>query len=88
MINLLTNVLIFEYFSNQIRNYTQQLVKDTDNLLKNLNFKDRHLKIQRDRLVDEFTSALTAFQVNYLFKLFEIFIQFLFFFQGSSKEDI
>lgn len=26
------------------------------------NCKDRHLKIQRDRLVDEFTSALTAFQ--------------------------
>lgn len=26
------------------------------------NCKDRHFKIQRDRLVDEFTSALTAFQ--------------------------
>lgn len=60
-----TNIILFN-FSNQIRNYTQQLVKDTDNLLKNLNFKDRHLKIQRDRLVDEFTSALTAFQVNHL----------------------
>jgi syntaxin 7 len=47
----------------QIRTYTQQLIKDTDNLLKDLvNCKDRHLKIQRDRLVDEFTSALTAFQ--------------------------
>lgn len=86
MINLLTILLIFEYSSNQIRNYTQQLVKDTDNLLKNLNFKDRHLKIQRDRLVDEFTSALTAFQVNYLFKLFEIFIQFLFSFKALQKK--
>lgn len=48
---------------HQIRTYTQQLVKDTDNLLKDLvNCKDRHLKIQRDRLVDEFTSALTSFQ--------------------------
>lgn len=27
-----------------------------------VNTKDRHLKIQRDRLVDEFTSAITAFQ--------------------------
>lgn len=27
-----------------------------------MNCKDRHLKIQRDRLVDEFTAALTAFQ--------------------------
>lgn len=26
------------------------------------NCKDRHFKMQRDRLVDEFTSALTAFQ--------------------------
>ncbi|XP_055686102.1 syntaxin-7 [Lutzomyia longipalpis] len=49
---------------HQIRTYTQQLITDTDNLLKDLNnCKDRHLKIQRDRLVDEFTSALTAFQV-------------------------
>ncbi|GAB0094262.1 Queuine tRNA-ribosyltransferase accessory subunit 2 [Sergentomyia squamirostris] len=48
---------------HQIRTYTQQLITDTDNLLNDLNnCKDRHLKIQRDRLVDEFTSALTAFQ--------------------------
>lgn len=36
---------------------------DTDASLKDIvNCKDRHLKIQRDRLVDEFTAALTAFQ--------------------------
>lgn len=50
-------------FSHQIRTYTQQLIKDTDTSLKDIvNCKDRHLKIQRDRLVDEFTAALTAFQ--------------------------
>lgn len=48
---------------HQIRTYTQQLIKDTNNLLKDLgNSKDRHLRIQSERLVDEFTSALTAFQ--------------------------
>lgn len=48
---------------HQIRTYTQQLIKDTDTSLKDIvNCKDRHLKIQRDRLVDEFTAALTAFQ--------------------------
>lgn len=48
---------------HQMRTYTQQLIKDTNNLLKDLgNSKDRHLRIQSERLVDEFTSALTAFQ--------------------------
>lgn len=48
---------------HQIRTYTQQLITDTTNLLNELiNCKERHLKIQRDRLVDEFTAALTAFQ--------------------------
>lgn len=48
---------------HQIRSYTQQLITDTTNQLDDLlNCKERHLKIQRDRLVDEFTSALTAFQ--------------------------
>lgn len=48
---------------HQIRTYTQQLIKDTDASFKDIvNCKDRHLKIQRDRLVDEFTAALTAFQ--------------------------
>lgn len=39
-------------------------MKDTDGMLKDLvNSNDnRHLKIQKDRLVDEFTAALTAFQ--------------------------
>lgn len=50
-------------FRHQIRTYTQQLIKDTDTSLKDIvTCKDRHLKIQRDRLVDEFTAALTAFQ--------------------------
>lgn len=48
---------------NQIRTYTQQLVKDTNSSLKEiLNCKDPHLKIQKDRLCDEFTAALTSFQ--------------------------
>lgn len=50
-------------FSHQIRTYTQQLIKDTDGLLKDLvSCNDRHSKIQKDRLVDEFTAALTSFQ--------------------------
>lgn len=56
-------LLNFDSFRHQIRTYTQQLIKDTDTSLKDIvNCKDRHLKIQRDRLVDEFTAALTAFQ--------------------------
>lgn len=58
MLNSLLN-----FFRHQIRTYTQTLIKDTEASFKNIvNCKDRHLKIQRDRLVDEFTSALTAFQ--------------------------
>lgn len=54
---------MWNYFRHQIRTYTQTLIKDTEASFKNIvNCKDRHLKIQRDRLVDEFTSALTAFQ--------------------------
>ena len=50
-------------FSHQIRTYTKQLIEDTNGLLANLvNCNDRHSKIQKDRLVDEFTAALTAFQ--------------------------
>lgn len=56
-------MFIFLHFRHQIRTYTQTLIKDTEASFKNIvNCKDRHLKIQRDRLVDEFTSALTAFQ--------------------------
>lgn len=48
---------------HQIRSYTQQLINDTTNQLNDLvNCKDRQLKIQRDRLVDEFSGALNAFQ--------------------------
>lgn len=50
--------------SHQLMSYTKQLVTDTNNQLKEVDkCKERHLKIQRDRLVDEFTAALTAFQV-------------------------
>lgn len=50
-------------FSHQLRTYTQQLIKDTNTLLNELvTNNDRHLKIQRERLVDEFTASLTAFQ--------------------------
>lgn len=48
---------------HQIRSYTQQLINDTTNQLNDLvNCKEPHLKVQRDRLVDEFSSALNAFQ--------------------------
>lgn len=65
---------ILFHFRHQIRTYTQQLVKDTDGILKDLvnNNNDRHLKIQRERLVDEFTTALTSFQVRWIFYLVEI----------------
>lgn len=40
------------------------MVKDTGSLLNDLsNCKERHHKIQRERLVDEFGAAITAFQV-------------------------
>lgn len=69
-LNAIANRLIISLVSlyrHQIRTYTQQLVKDTDGILKDLvsNNNDRHLKIQRERLVDEFTTALTSFQVKY-----------------------
>ncbi|XP_058059132.1 syntaxin-7 [Anopheles bellator] len=48
---------------HQILSYTQQLITDTTHQLNDLaNCKERHLKIQCDRLVDEFTAALNAFQ--------------------------
>ncbi|ALC43764.1 Syx7 [Drosophila busckii] len=48
---------------HQLMTYTKQLVTDTNGQLKEVDkCKERHLKIQRDRLVDEFTAALTAFQ--------------------------
>lgn len=47
-----------------MRTYTQKLLKDTETMLKDLvsSNDDRHLKIQKDRLVDELTAAVSAFQ--------------------------
>lgn len=57
--------------SHQLMTYTNQLVTDTNNQINEVDkCKERHLKIQRDRLVDEFTAALTAFQVCFC-ELFE-----------------
>ncbi|XP_033246438.1 syntaxin-7-like [Drosophila miranda] len=48
---------------HQLMTYTNQLIKDTNNQINEVNkCKERHLKIQRDWLVDEFTAALTSFQ--------------------------
>lgn len=48
--------------------HTQQLVTDTHVHLKEVEkCKERHGKMQRDRLIDEFTAALTAFQVYCFF---------------------
>lgn len=50
--------------------YTNQVVSDTSNQLDEVEkCRERHLKIQRDRLVDEFTTAITAFQVCIFFLL-------------------
>ncbi|KAI9587415.1 hypothetical protein GQX74_003261 [Glossina fuscipes] len=50
---------------HQIMTYTNQVVSDTSNQLDEVEkCRERHLKIQRDRLVDEFTTAITAFQNN------------------------
>lgn len=47
-----------------MRTYTQKLLKDTEGMLKELvnSNDDRHLKIQKDRLLDEFAAAVSAFQ--------------------------
>uniref|UniRef100_A0A6M2DKP7 Putative snare protein pep12/vam3/syntaxin 7/syntaxin 17 n=1 Tax=Xenopsylla cheopis TaxID=163159 RepID=A0A6M2DKP7_XENCH len=55
---------------HQIQSYTQQLVKDTNTsftILKKANFgpEQRHLRIQRDRLADEFTNALNSLQATH-----------------------
>lgn len=49
---------------HQLRTYTQKLLKDTEGMLKDLvnSNDDRHLKIQKDRLLDEFASSVSAFQ--------------------------
>lgn len=48
-----------------MRTYTQKILKDTEGMLKDLvnSNDDRHLKIQKDRLLDEFAAAVSAFQV-------------------------
>ncbi|XP_067002908.1 syntaxin-7 [Anabrus simplex] len=53
---------------HQIQNYTQQLAKDTNASLKELSSitssapDQREWKAQKDRLADEFTTALNSFQ--------------------------
>ncbi|XP_031631472.1 syntaxin-7 [Contarinia nasturtii] len=49
---------------HQLRTYTQKLLKDTEGMLNDLvnSNDDRHLKIQKDRLLDEFAAAVSAFQ--------------------------
>jgi len=60
---------------HQIQHYTQQLAKDTSVHLRDLAIlsnnsgstspgEQRQRKMQRERLQDEFTSALNSFQVN------------------------
>lgn len=54
----------------QIQQYTQQLAKDTSANLKELNViptgltqaEQRQFRMQRERMTDEFTTALNAFQ--------------------------
>lgn len=55
----------------QIQQYTQQLAKDTSANLKELNnipsgltqAEQRQFRMQRERMTDEFTTALNAFQL-------------------------
>jgi syntaxin 7 len=57
-------------FSHSIQHYTQQLVKDTNGYIKDLNAitpslsqsEQRQRKMQRERLQDEFTATLSMFQ--------------------------
>ncbi|XP_008478188.1 syntaxin-12-like [Diaphorina citri] len=54
----------------QIQHYTQQLAKDTNHILKQLNdtplpsspSEQRQCKMQKERLADDFSTALNAFQ--------------------------
>lgn len=51
------------YLSHRLRIDTQQLIQDADFSLNNLNGGSlRHLKLQRERLLDEFGSAINVFQ--------------------------
>lgn len=63
------------FYRHQIQHYTQQLAKDTSVHLRDLAIlannsssstspgEQRQRKMQRERLQDEFTSALNSFQV-------------------------
>lgn len=59
-------------YREQIQQYTQQLAKDTSSNLKELNAvpmglspsEQRQFKMQRERLADEFATALNAFQAT------------------------
>lgn len=53
----------------KIQQYTQQLVKDTNNSLNTLNSiplssEERQFRMQRERLTDEYTAALNMFQAT------------------------
>lgn len=63
------------FYRHQIQHYTQQLAKDTSVHLRDLAIlannsgstspgEQRQRKMQRERLQDEFTTALNSFQVN------------------------
>lgn len=68
------HILYNVFFRHQIQHYTQQLAKDTSVHLRDLAIlannsgstspgEQRQRKMQRERLQDEFTSALNSFQV-------------------------
>lgn len=70
-------IFCLEFFRHQIQHYTQQLVKDTNVHLRDLATlasnsgssspgEQRQRKMQKERLQDEFTSALNNFQVIYI----------------------
>lgn len=70
---LCNSILLYQlfFFRHQIQHYTQQLAKDTSGHLRDLANnsgstspgEQRQRKMQRERLQDEFTTALNSFQV-------------------------
>lgn len=53
----------YAFISHRLRMDTQQLIQDADSSLNNLNSGHlRPLKLQRERLLDEFGSAINVFQ--------------------------
>jgi Syntaxin-like protein len=66
---LVRELTFLRTFRHQLQHYTQQLVKDTNDNIKELSkftstspTEKHQWKMQRDRLTEEFTSALTSFQ--------------------------